>query len=66
LKQQQTAASSIAASSSSAFSRLSFKDVCGKRMAQGARRGRSAVLTTAMAKELYFNHDGSATKKMQV
>lgn len=68
LKQQKTRAASLWASSSSAFSTLSFKDVCdkSKRMVHGGRRGRSAALITSMAKELYFNHDGSATKKMQV
>ncbi len=33
---------------------------------RGRRGGAAVVHTRAMAKELYFNKDGSATKKMQV
>jgi hypothetical protein len=33
---------------------------------RGRREGAAVVHTRAMAKELYFNKDGSATKKMQV
>ncbi|BFI25503.1 chaperonin GroEL [Marchantia polymorpha subsp. ruderalis] len=50
--------------SSSAFSRLSFNDV-HRRQSRSAVARKGAVRTNAMAKELYFNKDGSATKKMQ-
>ncbi|KAL3701876.1 hypothetical protein R1sor_019898 [Riccia sorocarpa] len=49
--------------SSAAFSRLSLKDV-QKRHSRSVARG-GVVRTNAMAKDLYFNQDGSATKKMQ-
>ncbi|KAJ7544784.1 hypothetical protein O6H91_09G093000 [Diphasiastrum complanatum] len=50
-------------SSSSAFSRLSFQDIQGKK--NRLHRRRTVSRTTMMAKELHFNKDGSATRKLQ-
>ncbi|KAJ7553552.1 hypothetical protein O6H91_06G103300 [Diphasiastrum complanatum] len=49
--------------SSSAFSRLSFQDL--QRRQNPLYHRRFVARTTMMAKELYFNKDGSATKKLQ-
>lgn len=55
------AGSSVQPSSSSAFGRISL--VAGHRQ---SRRAAQRLVTKSMAKDLHFNKDGSAIKKMQV